>query len=125
MPNEVQKVANFQKDRVDGDLSQKVFDSFSERGASMVELNVFYQEVQKVKLQGEQKNMQLAAAFTEWTFKRIVNEIEEVIEEDKKVKHATIQNKIEGGLDDDTTMAPFLEGHRGVEVSFLEYPLPI
>ena len=45
VPNEVQKVANFQKDRVDGDLSQKVFDGFTERGASMVELNVFYQEV--------------------------------------------------------------------------------
>jgi len=34
--------------------------------------------------------MQMAANLTEWTFKRIVSEIEEVIEEDKKVKHATI-----------------------------------
>ena len=32
----------------------------------------------------------MAANLTEWTFKRIVNEIEEIIEEDKKVKHSLI-----------------------------------
>ena len=67
----------------------------------------------------------MAANFTEWTFKRIVNEIEEIIEEDKKVKHATIQSKIESGLDEDAVIGKFLDSHRDVDVSFLEYPLPI
>jgi len=67
-----------------------VFDGLTERSATFVELNEFLQETQKIKLDGERKNMQLASNFTEWTFKRIVSEIEDIIEEDKKVKHATI-----------------------------------
>jgi len=67
-----------------------VFDGLTERSATFVELNEFFQETQKIKLDGERKNMQLASNFTEWTFKRIVSEIEDIIEEDKKVKHATI-----------------------------------
>ena len=90
IPQEVQKVAVFQKDRIDGDLSQKVFDGFSNRGVSMLEMGDFMQEVQKVKLGVEQKNMHMAANLTEWTFKRIVSEIEDIIEEDKKVKHSYI-----------------------------------
>ena len=53
VPTEVQKVAVFQKDRPDGDLSQKVFEGFTERGATMVEMSDFFQEVQKVKLDCE------------------------------------------------------------------------
>ena len=125
IPADVKKVANFQKDRMDGDLSQKVFDGLNQRGATLVELSDFFQDVQKVKLDCELSSMQMAANFTEWTFKRIVNEIEEIIEEDKKVKHASIQSKIESGLDEDAVIGKFLDSHRDVDVSFLEYPLPI
>ncbi len=34
--------------------------------------------------------MKMAANLTQWTFKRIVKEIEDIIEEDKKVKHSVI-----------------------------------
>lgn len=34
--------------------------------------------------------MRTAADLTQWTFRRIVAEIEETIEHDKKVKHSTI-----------------------------------
>ena len=61
VPQEIQKVGVFTKDRVDGELSQKVLDTFNGRGASMLEMSEFMQEVQKVKLPGEQKNMQMAA----------------------------------------------------------------
>ena len=54
VPTDVQKVSVFQKDRIDGDLSQKVFDGFSGRGATLVEMADFMQEVQKTKLDGEQ-----------------------------------------------------------------------
>ena len=69
--------------------------------------------------------MQMAANLTEWTFKRIVTEIEHIIEEDKKVKHSFIQGKIEGGLDNDAVINQFLGKYPGVQASFLEYPLPI
>ena len=62
------------------------------------------QQIQKVKLDCEQKNMRMASELTEWTFKRIVSEIEDIIEEDKKVKHSYIQSKIESGLDNDAVI---------------------
>jgi len=42
VPETIQKVAIFQKDRIDGDLSQKVLDGFSERGATMIEMADFF-----------------------------------------------------------------------------------
>ena len=72
VPTDVQKVAVFQKDKIDGELSQKVFDGFTARGAGMLEMTDFMLEIQKVKLDGEQQNMQMAANLTQWTFKRIV-----------------------------------------------------
>jgi Xaa-Pro aminopeptidase len=90
VPQTVQKVAVFNKDKVDGELTQKVLDGFNERNAQMAEMSDFMQDVQKVKLDVEQKNMRMAAELTEWTFKRIVSEIEDIIEEDKKVKHSYI-----------------------------------
>ncbi len=56
----------------------------------MLEMSDFYLEVQNTKLQCEQKSMEMAANLTQWTFKRIVKEIEDIIEEDKKVKHSVI-----------------------------------
>ena len=99
VPQDVQKVAVFKNDKIDGELSQKVFDEFQERGSEMVEMSDFFADVQKVKLAGEQQNMQMAANLTTWTFEKIVQEIEDIIEEDKKVKHSYIQSKIESSLD--------------------------
>ena len=56
----------------------------------------------------------MAAELTGWTFKRIVNEIEDIIEEDKKVKHSYIQSKIESGLDNEAVISQFLQRHPGI-----------
>ena len=104
IPDNVKKVAVFQKDRIDGELSQKVFDGFNGRGAQLLEMADVMQQIQKVKLDCEQKNMRMASELTEWTFRRIVSEIEDIIEEDKKVKHSYIQSKIESGLDNDAVI---------------------
>ena len=45
VPADVKKVAVFLKDRPDGDLYQKVFEGFGERGATMLEMGDFFQEV--------------------------------------------------------------------------------
>ena len=67
-----------------------MFDGFKGRDVTMLEMGDFMQDVQKVKLDCEQKNMAMAANLTDWTFKRIVSEIEDIIEEDKKIKHSYI-----------------------------------
>ena len=45
LPTEVKTMANFQKDRMDGDLSQKVFDGLTERQVTLAELSEFFQDV--------------------------------------------------------------------------------
>lgn len=125
VPDEIQKVAVFLKDKEDGDLSQKVVGTLQQRGVSMLEMSDFVQEMQKVKIDDEKKNMGTAAKLTEWTFKRIITEIEDIIEEDKQVKHSVIQGRIEGGLENEAIINPFLDSNPGVKSSFLEYPLPI
>lgn len=45
VPQDVQKVAVFQNDKIDGELSQKVFDGFQERGTEMVEMSDFFADV--------------------------------------------------------------------------------
>ena len=125
VPQEIQKVAVFQKDKEDGDLSQNVLNTLKSRSVTLLEMSDFVQEMQKVKNDDERKNMGTAAKLTAWTFKRIVAEIEDIIELDKQVKHSYIQSKIEAGLEHESTLAAFLDSNPGVKSSFLEYPLPI
>ena len=91
VPAGVTKFGSFLKDKIDGDLSQAVMQYLEgERKASLVEMSTFLEEASKVKIDCEQNNMKVAGKFIEWTFKKIANEVENVIEEDKKVKHSYI-----------------------------------
>lgn len=64
----------------------------------------------------------MAGLFTEWTFKKIIDEVEDIIEEKKQVKHSQIQKRVEALLDNEQAMAKFKHCQ---DVSFLDYPLPI
>ena len=103
VPASVTKFGSFQKDKIDGELTKTLFQYLEEERkptATIVEMADFIQDVARVKLDCEQKNMRIAGKFTEWTFKKIVDEVEAIIEDDKKVKHSYIQNKIERLVDD-------------------------
>lgn len=43
--------------------------------------------------------MRSAAKFVQWNFSNIVNEVEDIIDGEKQVKHSHIQKKIEGMLE--------------------------
>jgi len=60
----------------------------------------FMDKVNMVKIQPEIDNLQTAANFVKWTFDNVVNEVEDIIEIEKQVKHENIQRKAEGMLDD-------------------------
>jgi nucleosome binding factor SPN SPT16 subunit len=70
-------------------------------GASFVEMKDFIDTANNVKTASEISNLRTSAAFTDWTFKKIVNEVENILENDKSTKHSAIQKKIESCLDDD------------------------
>jgi nucleosome binding factor SPN SPT16 subunit len=125
VPETVTKFGYFKNDKVDGDLSQNVQESLEgERKATLVEMSDFIEQVSMVKIECEQSNMNIAGKFTEWTFKKIADEVENIIEDDTKVKHSQIQNKIERLIETDA-ISKFSKQHPGTSDDFFEYPLPI
>ena len=93
VPASVTKFGSFQKDKIDGELTKTLFQYLEEERkptATIIEMADFIQNVARVKLDCEQKNMRIAGKFTEWTFKSIADEVENIIEDDKKVKHSYI-----------------------------------
>lgn len=61
-----------------------------------------------VKIDSEIDNMRVAAKFLKWTFDNVVNEIEDIVEVEKKIKHSQISNKVEKMLEREETIKKFL-----------------
>mmetsp|Transcript_39635 Transcript_39635/g.38175 ORF Transcript_39635/g.38175 Transcript_39635/m.38175 type:complete len:155 (+) Transcript_39635:450-914(+) len=90
-----------------------------------VEMKELMNRVNMVKLEGERQNMEMAASFVTWTAKEIVNEIEDILDGEKQVKHINIQKKIEGFLEKDVLIKQFTSKNPRADPAFLEYFLPI
>ena len=93
LPDSVTKFGVFQKDKIDGELTKTVFDYLEgehKPAATLLEMSTFVADAFQTKLDCEQKNMKVAGKFTEWTFKKIADEVENIIEDDKQVKHSYI-----------------------------------
>ena len=130
LPDTVTSIGAFKKDKIDGDLSKMVFQYLESEdrktpAIEIIEMSTFVDEVSKVKVECEQKNMKIAGKFTEWTFKKIADEVETIIEDDKKVKHSYIQTKIERLLEDSSEIGKLTSKFPGASDEFFEYPLPI
>jgi nucleosome binding factor SPN SPT16 subunit len=61
-----------------------------------------------VKIASEIDNMRVAAKFLKWTFDNVVNEIEDIVEVEKKIKHSQISNKVEKMLEREETIKKFI-----------------
>ena len=57
--------------------------------------------------------------------RRIIEEVEDIVDSEKQVKHSQMQKKIEGNIEKEQWIKPFLTQKPGVASTFLEYPLPI
>jgi nucleosome binding factor SPN SPT16 subunit len=85
----------------------------------------FMDKVHMIKIKPEIDNLKVASNFVKWTFDNIVNEVEDIIDAEKPVKHQHIQKKVESLLDKQDAVSKFLGKNPGVKSDFLEYPLPI
>ena len=121
----LQTVATWSKDKPDGDLTNAALNTLNIKGAKTIDLKDFMDQMTQIKTSSELKNLKVAAAFTEWTFNKIVAEVEDIIDDDKQVKHSVIQKRIEGALENDDVMRQFTSKHPGCNSSFLDYPLPV
>lgn len=50
--------------------------------SQIVDFKTFYDQANVVKTSGELTNLKSAAAFTAWSFSRLVSEVEDIIEND-------------------------------------------
>ncbi len=86
----------------------------------------FMDKVSMVKIAPEIDNMKTAAKFMKWTFDNIVNEIEDIIETDKSIKHSQISNKVERMLEKPEVIEKFLgqfSKENRPDPQLLEYPV--
>lgn len=65
-------------------------------------------KVHLVKIQPEIDNLKVGSKFLKWTFDNIVNEIEDIVEVEKKIKHSQISTKVEKMLEREDTIKKFL-----------------
>ena len=85
----------------------------------------FVDTAHMVKTVSEFKNLNTSCEFTNWTFTKIIREVESILKNSACTKHSSIQEKIESCLDQDEAMAPFLENNPGLNKSFLDYATPV
>lgn len=84
------KIAIYQKDQSDGDLTDQTLKALSERDINKTEMKEFMDKVHMTKIQPEIDNMKVASSFVKWTFDNIINEVEDIIDAEKKIKHSQI-----------------------------------
>ena len=119
------KVGIYLKDKEDGDLTAAALNAVDERGFQKVEMKDFMDRVHMTKIKPEVDNLKVAAKFVKWTFDSLVNEVEDIVDAEKQVKHSQIQKKVEGMLEKEELLGKFLKNNPDVKSTFLEYPLPV
>ena len=121
------KLAIYQKDTSDGELTDKTIKAFYASGDdsfTRVEMKEFMDKVHLVKINCELENMKIASRFVRWTCKNLIEEIENIIDSEKEIKHSQISNKVEKMLEKPEQIAKFLGSlPQKIDSSLLEYPL--
>ena len=78
-------VAVYLKDASDGELTDQTLRAVAD--LPKVELKGFMERVNLTKIAPEIDNMGVAARFVRWTFENIINEVEDIIDAEKEIKH--------------------------------------
>ena len=88
----------------------------------------FMDKVHMTKIEPELENMGVAGNFVKWTFSNIINEVEDIIDAEKEIKHSQIQTKVERMLEKPETIAKFLSQfpkEQKPDQALLEYPIAV
>jgi Xaa-Pro aminopeptidase len=86
----LKKVGIFLTDNDDGDLTEVTKSQLKKQGVSFVEMKDFVDSANTVKSTSEISNLRVASDFADWTFKKVINEVETILENDKVTKHSAI-----------------------------------
>lgn len=84
----------------------------------------FMDKVHMIKIDTELENMKIAARFVRWTCSNMIEEIENIIDSEKEIKHAQISNKIEKMLEKPEHVSKFVGSlPEKIDATLLDYPL--
>jgi nucleosome binding factor SPN SPT16 subunit len=123
------KVAIFQKDAIDGDVTEQTLKAVGARNLQRVDMKDFMDRVNMLKIAPELENLEVAGRFVKWTFENIVNEVEDIIDAEKEIKHTQIQGKVERMAEKADQVSKFLAQFpnkgAGIDNSLLEYPIAV
>ena len=72
-----------------------------------------------------QANLKNAGFFNSFMFKKLIDELEGIIDSDQKTTHQEIREKVEEILADDVAMRKFAEGFSSLDPALCEFGLPI
>jgi nucleosome binding factor SPN SPT16 subunit len=129
LPEGAAKIAYYQKDQSDGELTDAVLNySIRDKGMGKSEMKEFMEKVHMQKIRAELDNMEVAAKFVKWTFDNIVNEVEDIIDAEKKIKHSQIQGKVEKMAEKPETIQKFLSqfpSNAKPDSALFEYPIAV
>lgn len=120
------RVGMFQKnEEVDGDLSKILIERVNANKFQLTEMQEFMDRVNKTKIFEEIQNLKIAGSFTEWSFRKLIKELEENMQNDVKVKHRKIGSNFEKLLDSPEKMANFMKQNKVTDSQLIEFPLPV
>jgi len=84
------------------------------------------EQINCVKIGCELNNLQVTTAFVGWSFRKLVKEIEDIVERDIKIKHCSIASARQGSLEDKIQQFIDKTGYKvNPEDGTLEYSLPV
>ena len=84
------KVAIYLKDQPDGEVTEQTLKALSDKGFGKTDMKEFMDKVHMTKIEPELENMGVAGNFVKWTFSNIINEVEDIIDAEKEIKHSQI-----------------------------------
>ena len=90
-------VAVFLKDKPDGEVTEQTLAALG--STPQVDMKDFMDRVHLTKIAAEEENLSVAGAFVKWTFANVINEVEDIIDAQKEIKHSQIQSKVEKMLE--------------------------
>lgn len=85
-----------------------------------VDATSFFESITLKKTPEELENMQKGAKFLDYSFKKLIDEVEEIIDADDSVKMSEISTKIKNSLDTEN-----IKGLEGLDLANLDYNLPV
>lgn len=87
----------------------------------------FFEKITSKKTQEELENLEKGAKFLDFSFKKLIDEVEEIIDDNANVKMSELSDKIKNSLENENNkdLKVFQNANPKIDIANLDYNLPI